>query len=460
MKTLNLCVIDLSAVFHLFWHASEQEEVNKAQSLSLQAVESYVGDYDAVAIAIDMPPYKRREIDPLYKAQREHLPTVFHEQMRQTIDKLEADGNHIFGVQGYEADDIIATICEWSESQAHHLTIYSADKDLMQLVSPNTHVISTATRDKYDEAKVEEKFGVPPCLISDLLALIGDKSDNIPGIKGVGPKTASKWLQDYAGLGGVLAHAKDLGRFAEVVEASKEQISKWHSMTLLMKSAPIEPAKMLTPRERKQTEQKREYEGMETQEVEVVDAPKTAEKSDALVVKSEYAPTTWDKALEPRDPRQAWGLANSLFQSKMFGGFPNPEAILAVVMTGRAFGMDAVASLRGFHVIKGKVSPSAQLLIGLVKRHPACEYFRFVEGDDKHATWETKRKDEPEPTRMSYTFEQAKRAQLASNDQWVKRPETMLRWRAGTELARVVFPDICAGLCTVEELDDEAKGAA
>jgi hypothetical protein len=122
-------------------------------------------------------------------------------------------------------------------------------------------------------------------------------------------------------------------------------------------------------------------------------------------------------------------------------------------MTGRALGMDTVASLRGFHLIKGKACPSAALLIGLVKRHPSCEFFRLVESSDRIATWETKRRGEPAPTRMSYTIEEANTCGLGSNDQWKKRPKTMLRWRAGVELARAVYSDVTAGLYAAEEME-------
>jgi hypothetical protein len=162
-----------------------------------------------------------------------------------------------------------------------------------------------------------------------------------------------------------------------------------------------------------------------------------------------------DMALEPMSPGQAWGIAQAMHRSRMFGDFPNPEAILAIIMTGRTFGMDTVSSLRNFSFIKGKASPSAALLIGLCKRDPMCEFFKLNETTPEIAVWETKRRDEPMPTVMSYTIEEAKQAGLIGSkpgDNWIARPKTMLRWRAGVELARVVYPDITSGLYTPEEL--------
>jgi 5'-3' exonuclease len=507
---MKLCLIDLSGVFRMHWHAGEQDEVNEAMRKTLNSVRSYVADYDHTAVCIDLPPYKRQEVDPQYKAHREKAPAVMHEQLARTIETLREE-YHVFGAKGYEADDIIATICHWAGVQGHHVTIYTSDKDLMQLVCPMVEIISTATRDKYHEEAVKERFGVWPPLVHDLLALTGDKSDNVPGIKGVGPKTAAKWLNAHGGLEGVLLNADKLGdRWGPIVADCNEQIGKAWLLTQLFTNAPIKPEEILLPVERKEKPEPKQYD-LEPEyspsarlrkaasmvvpiEPEVIGDPNPvinvgtgpisgellgqtpahfvgASEPDADIQPAReragasspeapaqslerYTPTSWDKSLEPRDPVQAWKLARLLFESRMFGQFTNPESILAIVMTGRAFGMDAVASLRGFHMIKGKVSPSSQLLIGLVKRHPACEWFRLVDGDDKQAMWETKRKGEPEPTTMVYTLEDARMAGLAGLDQWKKRPKTMLRWRCGVELARVVYPDVTSGLYSVEEMEE------
>jgi hypothetical protein len=118
--------------------------------------------------------------------------------------------------------------------------------------------------------------------------------------------------------------------------------------------------------------------------------------------------------------------------------------------------MDTVASLRGFHLIKGKPCPSAALIIGLVKRHSSCEWFRFVseESSDDVAVWETKRRGEPMATKLAYSVNDARAAGLLGNDQWKRRQKTMLRWRGGVELARVVYSDVTTGLYSAEEMED------
>lgn len=475
----RIALIDLSAIFRSAWHASEHAEVSAAYNKTLAAVVAAAAGYDHVAVCCDRPPYHRRDISKDYKAHREQAPAAMYEQAAAVEKTLADEGYCIVGSAGFEADDIIATLAKWSAAQGHEVVIHSADKDLMQLVGDSVSMVSTATGQKYGPDEVRQKWGVGPELIADLLALTGDKSDNIAGIPGVGPKTAAKWLTEIGPLEAILAKADELPeRFREVVKQSRAVIATSWRLVQLM-DAPINPEIIMQSRDAKQTTNEDPY--TFDAEPEVIPAPQQArprpepvkvapapepepepvqdvQKQAAPVVVDQptqaLAPVEWKHSLEPRDPKQAWGIATALYKSRMFGDYPNPEAILAIVMTGRALGMDTVASLRGFHLIKGKACPSAQLLVGLVKRHAACEWFRLVESSDKVATWETKRRDEPKPTSMSFTIEDATAAALIGNDQWKKRPKTMLRWRAAVELARVVYPDITSGLYTVEEMDE------
>jgi 5'-3' exonuclease len=468
----TICLIDLSGIFRQAWHASEHEEISAAYNRTIATVTTSSAGYDHVAVCIDRPPYKRKSIFPAYKAHREAAPEAMHEQLRAVIAQLDADGFHIVGADGYEADDIIGTIATWASEHSHKVDVHSADKDMLQLVREGVAVVSTKTHERYETAEaVKAKLGVAPELVPDLLALMGDKSDGIPGVPGVGPKTASAWLNEIGPLEIILQSTDKLPeRFREAVATGRDAIAMSWRLAQLMLDAPINPEGIMHEKQRKETTAKNETSTTVTIEddpeivytttsqkptANVVELPKKAEeKPQAMVAVPQ--PESWDKALEPRTPGQAWGVANALYKSRLFGDFPNPEAILAIVMTGRSLGMDTVASLRGFHLIKGKPSMSAQLIVGIVKRSPMCEYFRLVETTDKHAIWETKRRDEPSPTSMTYTIEDAARAGLVGNDQWKKRPRTMLQWRAGTELARAVYPDLVAGLYSVEEMEDAA----
>ena len=105
-------------------------------------------------------------------------------------------------VEGFEADDIIATMTREALEKNWKVTIVSADKDLMQLVEDSVIMWDPQRDATYDSAAVEKKFGVPPTQLLDLMALVGDSSDNIPGVPGVGPKTASSLIQEFNSLEG------------------------------------------------------------------------------------------------------------------------------------------------------------------------------------------------------------------------------------------------------------------
>ena len=457
----RIALIDLSGVFRRLWHAMEEEETSAVHRRTIQAVQGYAHGFDHVAVCVDRPPYRRKEILPEYKAQRDKPPTVLIETIRAVEAELDALGYHIVGSKGDEADDAIATLTEWSVKEGHEVEIFSADKDLMQLVRPTVGITSTATNQRYGVDEVTAKFGVGPDQVGDLLALCGDKSDNVPGIPGCGPKTAAKWLSVYPSVEAMLAEPSTIPeRFRPwFVEPEKVELltASWRCVQL-KDDCPIDCETILTRKAIKamseETEEMERNEETETEPtVEHASATPAAPKTQAIAVAT-AEPVPWERALEPTDPGSAFRMAKMMHEGRAFGDYANPAVILSVVMTGRSLGVDSMAALRSFHVIKGRVSPSAQLLIGLVKKHPCSEYFQYIEGDDKSATWETQRTGEPKPTRMTYTIEMAQRAGLLGNDNWKKRPETMLQWRAGVGLARVAYPDIVSGLYTPEEIEE------
>jgi DNA polymerase-1 len=170
---------------------------------------------------------------PDYKAQRDDTPPDIILQLPE-IKKLTALlGFAVVQERGVEADDLIATAVHRLAAAGDECIIVSADKDfgqcvggkVLQLAPPPTANPALGWR-RLDAAGVEEKFGVPPALIADYLALVGDTSDNIPGLKGVGPKTAVKWLQQYGGLEGVLAAVETIepARFRDQIRAEADRI--------------------------------------------------------------------------------------------------------------------------------------------------------------------------------------------------------------------------------------------
>jgi DNA polymerase-1 len=170
---------------------------------------------------------------PEYKAQRDDTPEDIELQLPDIKRLTALLGFQIFERRGVEADDLIATAVRRLAADGHECVIVSADKDfgqcvggkVFQLVPPPTANPALGWR-RLDAAGVTEKFGVPPGRIADYLALVGDTSDNIPGLRGVGPKTAVKWITEHGGLEEILAAADRLEpeRFREQVKAEGARI--------------------------------------------------------------------------------------------------------------------------------------------------------------------------------------------------------------------------------------------
>ena len=155
----------------------------------------------------------RHEFYPEYKATRNATPADLHAQIPWICDILEALGVPVLQCDGYEADDIIATVARKCEENGRTCRILSGDKDLMQLVDETTQILKPESGSTWKVTGiegVEQEWGVKPKQLLDLLSLYGDTADNIPGVKGVGVKTASKLLTDYTDLDGIYAHIDEI----------------------------------------------------------------------------------------------------------------------------------------------------------------------------------------------------------------------------------------------------------
>lgn len=152
----------------------------------------------------------RNEIYPEYKANREKMPDDLREQIAPIQEIIRLMGLPLLIIDGVEADDVIGTLADQAVSQGKDVLISTGDKDMAQLVNDRVTLINTMTNTRMDAAGVMEKFGVRPDQIVDYLALVGDTSDNIPGVPKCGPKTAAKWLGEYGTLEGVIEHADEI----------------------------------------------------------------------------------------------------------------------------------------------------------------------------------------------------------------------------------------------------------
>ena len=189
-----------------------------------QLRESYAPDY--VLVCFDKGLSFRNEIYPDYKGQRPDMPADLRVQWPELPDLCEEMGLRAVSHEGYEADDIIGSFAAQFAGPELDVVIVSIDKDFAQLVGPHVRLLDERNDISYGPAEVEEKWGVPPERIIDLLALMGDSSDNVPGIPGVGQKKAANFVQRFGACEEVVAHAADIGgKTGEKVAAHGETVA-------------------------------------------------------------------------------------------------------------------------------------------------------------------------------------------------------------------------------------------
>lgn len=206
---------------------------------------------EALLVFFDLGlPARQSALQEDYKANRAETPEALQQQLPHIKAWTRAMGYQGLERDGVEADDLIAAHTQVYAGQEHEVWIVSADKDLAQLVGPRvSQLLPPPTANPklgwrtLDTDTVVEKFGVPPRQIPDYLALIGDTSDNIPGLAGVGPKTATKWLQQYGRLEQILAHSGELApkRFQQLVHSSRELLQRNLALVTLDPDHPVEP---------------------------------------------------------------------------------------------------------------------------------------------------------------------------------------------------------------------------
>lgn len=183
----------------------------------------------------------RKKLYPEYKANREEMPEELKVQMPYIQKLVEALRIHTIQVPGVEADDVIASIKRLISQRGQKVTIISGDKDLMQLVDKDTIMIDTLKNKIYNEEGVFAKFGVEPKYLADVLAIMGDSSDNIPGVKGIGAKGAEKLVSEYGSLENIYAnlssvknkkHLEALTKYRSDAELSKELVTLKYDVEL------------------------------------------------------------------------------------------------------------------------------------------------------------------------------------------------------------------------------------
>jgi DNA polymerase I len=202
---------------------------------------------DGVLVAFDRPePTFRHEAEPLYKAQREAAPDILRQQMGLVREVLDAVGISAVDLPGWEADDIIATITDQLVDAGHEVIIVTGDRDSYQLVrDPVVKVLynkrGVSDYAFYDEAGIEERTGVPPSLYPQYAALRGDSSDNLPGVPGVGEKTAAKLITTYGGLDGIFANVdQQTPKLRASLAEHEDRVRKNLELMILRHDAPAD----------------------------------------------------------------------------------------------------------------------------------------------------------------------------------------------------------------------------
>lgn len=183
----------------------------------------------------------RHDMYSEYKANRPPMPEDLVQQIEPIHQIISLMGIKLIMIPGVEADDVIGTLAEQAREKKLNTVISTGDKDMTQLVCENVSVVNTMSGELLNENGVLKKFGVGPALITDYLALIGDKSDNVPGVDKVGPKTAVKWLNEYNDIEGIKKNAESIGgKVGENLRSSIEMLDLAHELVKIKTDVPLD----------------------------------------------------------------------------------------------------------------------------------------------------------------------------------------------------------------------------
>lgn len=253
MSLDTMIIIDGNSLAHRAYHAIPP--LTTSQGLIINAVYGFTNmllkilageNPGRIAVAFDKGKITFRHDDYVdYKANRSATPDDLRPQFAILKDVLKAMRISIFEIEGFEADDLIGTLSAHAEQAGLKSIIVTGDRDALQLVSPLTKVRLTkkgiSELDEYDEGKVWDRYGITPLQYIDFKGITGDTSDNVPGIPGIGEKTASRLLKEYGSLEEILAHAGEItGRTGNLVITHREQAELSKRLVTIHREVPVE----------------------------------------------------------------------------------------------------------------------------------------------------------------------------------------------------------------------------
>jgi len=249
-------LVDGSAIVHRAYHA--MPPLNRADGTPTGAVQGFFSMIlkliaelgpTHIAIAFDRPaPNFRKELFKDYQSQRPAMESDLSPQFGIIQKILESAKIPVYAVDGLEADDVIGTISEKAKEGGHLVYILTGDRDMLQLVNGKTKVLAPfkgiSEMTLYDEAKVKEKYGIPPSEFVELKALMGDSSDNYPGVSGIGPKTATSLIKEYRSIENVYKNLEKIRnnnpKLAEKLEKGKDNAFLAHQLATILTNAEFE----------------------------------------------------------------------------------------------------------------------------------------------------------------------------------------------------------------------------
>ena len=260
MRDKPFILVDGSTYLFRAYHAglraglrlnSSQGEPTGAIHVVLNMLYSLLDEYqpERIAVVFDAPGKTfRDDLYAEYKANRPPMPEDLRPQIEPLVQAVEAIGLPVLRVKGVEADDVIGTLATRATAAGLTTVISTSDKDMAQLVNEHVTLVNTMSHTTMDPNGVFEKFGVRPEQMIDYLALVGDSADNIPGVPGVGPVTAAKWLAEYGDLDTITSHAEEIpGKVGESLRNSLEVLPLYKELTTIVCDVdlPREPAELV-----------------------------------------------------------------------------------------------------------------------------------------------------------------------------------------------------------------------
>ncbi len=234
-STPPIVLVDGSSYLYRAFHIPNLQNLENSEGMPTGAIRGVVSMLNRllgnekpshIAVVFDAKGKTfRHDMYKEYKANRPPMPEELRVQIEPLHDTVRALGLPLISESGVEADDVIGTLAKQAADQGYEVLISTGDKDMAQLVNDQVTLVNTMTDTKMDADGVMEKFGVAPHQIIEYLALMGDKSDNIPGVPSVGPKTAAKWLNEYETLDEIIKNADAIkGKVGEKFRAHIDQL--------------------------------------------------------------------------------------------------------------------------------------------------------------------------------------------------------------------------------------------